>query len=74
MKKVVIGLRLQYVPYALGASLLSVIALFLPLVTAEGKSVSILSAALQAEREWTPEEYVRCHPGGKLGQLRENEK
>lgn len=48
MKKVVIGLRLQYVPYALGASLLSVIALFLPLVTAEGKSVSIFSAALKS--------------------------
>jgi arabinogalactan oligomer/maltooligosaccharide transport system permease protein len=48
MKKVVIGLRLQYVPYALGASLLSVIALFLPLVTAEGKRVSIFSAALKS--------------------------
>ena len=24
--------------------------------------------------DWDPEKYVRCHPGGKLGELRENEK
>ncbi len=43
-------------------------------VLAELVTLQTLSAALQAERDWTPEEYVRCHPGGKLGQLRDNEK
>jgi len=33
-----------------------------------------LSVMLQAEKGWDPESYVRCHPGGKLGELRENEK
>lgn len=43
-------------------------------VLAEMTTLMALSVALQAEREWSPEEYVRCHPGGALGQLRENEK
>ena len=30
--------------------------------------------ALQVEKDWDPVKYVRCHPGGKLGELRENEK
>ncbi len=33
-----------------------------------------LSVELQAERKLTPQEYVRWHPGGTLGHLRENEK
>ena len=33
-----------------------------------------VSLALQVEQDWDPIKYVRCHPGGKLGQLRENEK
>lgn len=33
-----------------------------------------LSVILQAECGQTPTEYVRCHPGGKLGELREGEK
>jgi len=43
-------------------------------VLAEMLTLQALSVALQAEADWTPEEYVRCHPGGKLGQLRENER
>lgn len=43
-------------------------------ILAEILTLQALSVALQAERAWTPEEYVRCHPGGKLGQLRDNEK
>ena len=48
MKKDVIGLRKQYLPLALGASALGVIALFLPLVSLNGESVSILSAVFAA--------------------------
>ena len=33
-----------------------------------------LSVVLQVEKDWDPEKYVRCHPGGKLGELRDNEK
>lgn len=33
-----------------------------------------LGVALQTRKQLTPEQYVRRHPGGKLGQLRENEK
>ena len=33
-----------------------------------------LAVALQVEKDWDPVKYVRCHPGGKLGQLRDNEK
>ncbi|QAT51333.1 SIS domain-containing protein [Caproiciproducens sp. NJN-50] len=43
-------------------------------ILAELLTLQALSVALQAERGWNPEQYVRCHPGGKLGQLKENEK
>ena len=43
-------------------------------VLAELLTLQTLSVALQAEKDWDPVRYVRCHPGGKLGQLRENEK
>jgi D-arabinose 5-phosphate isomerase GutQ len=33
-----------------------------------------LSVMLQAARGLTPKEYVKWHPGGTLGSLRENEK
>lgn len=33
-----------------------------------------LSVALQKEKDVTPQQYVKWHPGGALGQLRENEK
>ena len=33
-----------------------------------------LSVMLQAEMNWDPVSYVRCHPGGALGKLRDNEK
>lgn len=42
-------------------------------ILAETLTLQALSVALQAERNWTPQEYVRCHPGGKLGQMREGE-
>lgn len=43
-------------------------------ILAETLTLQALSVALQAECGQTPEEYVRCHPGGALGQLRDNEK
>lgn len=43
-------------------------------VLAELLTLQALSVALQAEKEWDPVRYVRCHPGGALGQIRENEK
>ena len=43
-------------------------------VLAELLTLQTLSVALQAEKDWDPIRYVRCHPGGKLGQLREGEK
>ena len=43
-------------------------------VNAEMLILQALSVLLQLEKEWTPEKYVRCHPGGKLGEIRENEK
>ena len=43
-------------------------------IIAELLTLQALSVALQAEHTWTPQEYVRCHPGGALGQLRDNEK
>lgn len=43
-------------------------------VNAEMLVLEALSVLLQAERDWNPEKYVRCHPGGKLGELREDEK
>ena len=41
---------------------------------AELLTLQALSVALQVEKDWDPVKYVRCHPGGKLGELRENEK
>ena len=43
-------------------------------ILAEILTLQALSVALQARRGWTPEHYVRCHPGGALGKLREGEK
>ncbi len=43
-------------------------------VLAEMITLQALSAALQAEKNWDPISYVRCHPGGALGKLREGEK
>ena len=42
-------------------------------VLAELLTLQALSVALQVEQDWDPVNYVRCHPGGKLGQLREGE-
>lgn len=43
-------------------------------ILAETLTLQALSVALQVEKDWDPVKYVRCHPGGKLGELRENEK
>ena len=43
-------------------------------VLAEMLTVQVLSVALQVEAGLDPVRYVRCHPGGALGHLRENEK
>ena len=43
-------------------------------VLAELLTLQALSVALQAEKNWDPVRYVRCHPGGALGQIRDNEK
>lgn len=43
-------------------------------ILAEILTLAALSTALQVEKDWDPVKYVRCHPGGKLGELRENEK
>ena len=43
-------------------------------ILAETLTLQALSVALQVEKDWDPIKYVRCHPGGKLGELRENEK
>lgn len=43
-------------------------------ILAETVTLQALSVALQAEQNWDPIQYVRCHPGGKLGELRANEK
>lgn len=43
-------------------------------VNAEMLVLQALSVMLQVEKDWNPEKYVRCHPGGKLGELRDNEK
>lgn len=43
-------------------------------VLAELLTLQALSVALQMEKDWDPVKYVRCHPGGKLGELREGEK
>lgn len=43
-------------------------------VLAEMLCLQTLSVMLQAEKDWDPVRYVRCHPGGALGKLRDNEK
>lgn len=43
-------------------------------ILAEILCLQALSIILQADKDWDPVSYVRCHPGGKLGQLREDEK
>ena len=43
-------------------------------ILAEILTLQALSVALQVEKDWDPIKYVRCHSGGKLGQLRDNEK
>ena len=43
-------------------------------VLAELLTLQALSVALQLEQDWDPIRYVRCHPGGALGQLRDGEK
>ncbi len=43
-------------------------------IIAETLVVQALSVILQATKEQTPQQYVKCHPGGSLGALRENEK
>ena len=43
-------------------------------ILAELLTLQAFSVALQAEKDWDPARYVRCHPGGKLGALREGEK
>lgn len=43
-------------------------------ILAEILTLQALSVALQVEQDWDPIKYVRCHPGGKLGELREGEK
>ena len=42
-------------------------------ILAEVLTLQALSMALQADGGQTPQQYVRCHPGGALGQLREGE-
>lgn len=43
-------------------------------ILAECLALQSLSVVLQSTRGLTPREYVRWHPGGALGHLRENEK
>ena len=43
-------------------------------ILAEIYVLQALSVMLQADRAMTPEQYVLRHPGGALGQLRDNEK
>ena len=43
-------------------------------IIAETLVIQALSVILQATKEQTPQQYVKCHPGGSLGALRENEK
>ena len=43
-------------------------------VLAEMLALQGLSVILQAQRGLTPQEYVRWHPGGALGALRDNER
>ena len=41
-------------------------------VNAEMLVLQALSVLLQVEADWTPEKYVRCHPGGKLGERKDD--
>lgn len=43
-------------------------------ILAETYILQCLSVLLQEKSDLTPEKYVKCHPGGALGQLREDEK
>jgi len=43
-------------------------------IIAEVFVLQCLSVVLQESADLTPESYIRRHPGGKLGELRENEK
>lgn len=43
-------------------------------ILAENLVLQALSVILQEQRDLSPQEYVKRHPGGSLGQLRENEK
>ncbi len=43
-------------------------------ILAEVFVLQILSLLLQCEKDITPQQYVKWHPGGTLGQLRKNEK
>jgi arabinose-5-phosphate isomerase len=43
-------------------------------ILAEILTLQALSVAIQVEQDWDPIKYVRCHPGGKLGELRAGEK
>ena len=43
-------------------------------ILAETFVLQALSVVLQEHSDLTPQKYVRCHPGGALGQLRDNEK
>ena len=42
-------------------------------VLAEMLALQALSVAIQCEKNWDAKKYVRCHPGGELGKLREGE-
>lgn len=41
-------------------------------VNSEMLVLQALSVLLQVEADWTPEKYVRCHPGGKLGERKDD--
>lgn len=43
-------------------------------ILAETLVLQALSVALQAHKEVTPQQYVKWHPGGALGKLRDDEK
>lgn len=43
-------------------------------IIAEIFVMQCLSVLLQDAADMTPEKYIKCHPGGALGKLRENEK
>ena len=43
-------------------------------IMAELLALQALSVILQEQKALTPQQYVKCHPGGSLGKLRDNEK